>query len=220
MKYTIIIWLFLHSTALADDSTVRSIGMKIGYRKYTYKTYKIAYENKSFLFSKRQEDNYMINGYAKLRIGNQLILIPSLDLWENRYNNNIVINIDLAYSPFKSQKIHKYVGFGIGFHHVSKPESWKENKERININIFIGGNLELSNNIVVSTELRFFPWIFHRDLDLSPIVFLAGVSYDLRKIEYDSIENKAAKYTCYSIFGVGILSRLLVLILQSGLPYS
>jgi hypothetical protein len=192
------------------------VGLKYGYRKHTYKTYEIAYENKSFLFSKRPEDNPQFGVFINLKTGNQIAFLPSLEFWKTQFNTDIVVNADFAYDPYKSTKFYLSPGFGLGYHRAS----YSENKNQINLNVFIMGYYNFTNTLSITSEIRILAYIHGENLDNYPIIFTLGLQYNFRKLNYDNEQNKIARYSFYSVFITGFTLRLLGLFFQAGMPYS
>lgn len=209
----------LYVSSWADDSKIQSIGLKIGYRKYTYKS---EYENESFITSTRLDDNYLINGSLKLNIGNEIFFMPSVELWKTRSKPCFNINFDIAYSPYNINAFDYYVGFGLGFERTSnfiRDGYENKNPKLINLNMFYGGDIKLLRNIYGTIEFRFYPVKFN-DIDLcGPIVFQAGLSYDIERTKNENKHNNVAKYIFHSLFDIGLLFRFTYLIVQYIAPY-
>lgn len=216
VKCSTILCIVFFLNSFANESIFRGVGLKYGYRKHTYKTYEIAYENKSFLFSKRPEDNPLVGVFINLNIGNQIYFLPSLEFWKTQFNTNAVINADFAYNPYKSTKFFLSPGFGFGYHRASNSEI----KNLINQNVFIIGYYNLSKTLSLTSELRLLSYIHGENLDNYPIIFALGLKYNLGKLNYNKEVNKITKYSFYFVFIAGFTLRLIGLILQASLPYS
>lgn len=216
IKYSTLLCFIFFLNSFANDSIFRGVGLKYGYRKYTYKTYEIAYEHKSFLFSKRPEDNPLVGVFSNLNIGNQIDFLPSLEFWKTQFNTDVVVNADFSYNPYKSTKFYLSPGFGFGYHRASH----SENKNLINLNVFIIGYYNLSKTLSLTSELRLLSYIHGENLDNYPIIFTLGLKYNLGKLHYDQEVNNIGRYGFYSVFIAGFTLRLIGLILQAGLPYS
>lgn len=212
---TILIFVFFLNS-FANDSILRGLGLKYGYRKHTYKTYEIAYENKSFLFSKRPEDNPLFGMFINLNIGNQTDFLPSLEFWKTQFNTNAVINADFAYNPYKKSKFYLSPGFGFGYHRAVNSDT----KNLINLNIFMMGYYNVSKTLSLTSEFRLISYIHGENPDNYPIIFALGIKYNMGKLNYNKEVNNIARYSFYSVFIAGFTLRFIGLILQAGLPYS
>ena len=196
----------------------RSIGVKFGYQKYTYKTYQIEHEHKSFLFSKRSEDGFILNVHLNHFTNNHVVVIPSFDIFRSTNNTKIIPNIDCAHYEYRFQKILFVYGFGLGLNDVK--DLYSENKLKLNVNSYISISFPIDNRIAINTEMRFFPVILGGNIDESPFQGLAGLSYRMTKIQPIYNQNNQIKYFFYGIVGAAAISRIICLIYQFKMPWT